>query len=528
MPASETPGERLTMYVEALRRHRVLVACIVFATVMAGLVVATLAPKSYDATAKVLIGQRAQLDALLGAPDYTPDPERDVNTSVELITLEPVAESVSRRLGLGLSPGALTSKVETATAGNSNVVSITVRDGSPARAARIANAFAQAYRDFRTRAAQASLNDAIARAGERAVRLPSGPERETLDAELRKLQATAAFQTGGVQIVRRATGPSAVASRRLLPSAILAGFLGVILATVAVVVLARTDKRVRSADDLEAAARHPVLATVAISPRRGLITEGRDSLATLALALALRENRPRRGRKPVKREPSPRVLLLASPGPREGTTQVTLGLAQALGEMGRRVVAIEADFREPAFAAQLGLRPAGGLASVLSGIPTLDEELVELPLSSGRGASVWALPAGSTSSPPQPLLAGFRMAALVAEASGIADLVLLAGAPLGPFGDSIALVPLADVALLVGRLDVTRRDQAGRAVRMLEELEIPLLGAVATAGAPADPAATRRVPATPREGAPAPDRIDHVDPSANGSGGRPETPTEVS
>jgi polysaccharide biosynthesis transport protein len=525
--ALATPGERLTLYLKALRRNWALAACIVLTTVLVGVVVSTLAPKSYDATAKVLIGQRAQLDALLGANDYTPDPERDVNTSLELVTLEPVAEDVSRRLGLGLSAGALIGKVKTATAGNSNLVSITVRDDSPARAARIANAFADAYRDFRARAAQASLDDAIAGASERAAQLPGGGERDALETELRRLQAAAAFQTGGVQIVRRATAASAVASRRTLESAVIAGFLGIVLAAVVVVVLARTDRRIRSSDDLEAAARRQVLATVPTSTRADG-AEARDALATLALALTLREHRPRLGRGPLRTGPVPRVLLLASPGPREGTTKITLGLASALGDMGRRVIAIEADFREPSFATLLGLERSGGLASVLEGARDLDEALVELPSAGGNGAQVLALTAGSTSVSPQLLLAGFRMPAVVAEASRIADVVLLAGAPMTPFGDSFALVPLADAALVVGRLDVTRRDEAARAVRTLEELEIPLLGAVATVGGRAIRVPVRREAAGQGRSGPVGDRLEFADVRANGSAGRSETPTEVS
>jgi polysaccharide biosynthesis transport protein len=526
--ALATPGERLTLYVKALRRNWALAACIVLTTVLVGVVVSTLAPKSYDATANVLIGQRAQLDALLGANDYTPDPERDVNTSLELVTLEPVAEDVSRRLGLGLSAGALIGKVRTATAGNSNLVSITVRDDSPARAARIANAFANAYRDFRARAAQASLDDAIAGASERAAQLPGGGERDALETELRRLQAAAAFQTGGVQIVRRATAASAVASRRTLQSAVIAGFLGIVLAAVVVVVLARTDKRIRSSDDLEAAARRQVLATVPTSTRADGAEEARDALATLALALTLREHKPRLGRGPLRTGPVPRVLLLASPGPREGTTKITLGLANALGDMGRRVIAIEADFREPSFATLLGLERSGGLASVLEGARDLDEALVELPSAGGDGAQVLALTAGSTSVSPQPLLAGFRMGAVVAEASRIADVVLLAGAPMTPFGDSFALVPLADAALVVGRLDLTRRDEAARAVRTLEELEIPLLGAVATVGGRAIRVSVRREAAGQGRSGRVGDRLDLADVRANGSAGRSETPTEVS
>jgi polysaccharide biosynthesis transport protein len=477
MPAAETPADRMSMYAATLRRRWRFAVAIVAATVLAGVSVAALTPKSYDATAKVLIGQRAQIDALLGAADYTPDPERDVNTSIELITIEPVVHEVRRRLGLSLPPAALAGKVETGLDRNSNVVSITVRDDSPQQAARIANAFALAYQAFRARSARASIQDAVASAERRAARLDPGGERDALETELRQLQAAAAFQTGGVQVVRRATAASAVASGGLMSSAIVAGLLGIFLAAAAVVLLARTDKRLRGEADLEAHAGAPVLATVPNGGRPSGGAGASDALATLAMSLALRDRRSPNGR-------AARVFLLVSPGREEGATDVALGLARALADTGRRAIAIEADLREPAFAGRLGLPEAGGLTDVLDGSRTADQELVELGGSNGGPVRAWALPAGAPRPLPQPVLAGRRMATLVAEAHHNADVVLLAGAPAGVFGDSFALVPLADAILLVARLDVTRRDDAQRVVQALGDLGCPLVGAVATTGAP--------------------------------------------
>ena len=161
MPIREsTPADRMSTYWATLRRHTRLVAALVAAAVLAGIGVGLLAPKSYDATAKVLIGQRTQLDALLGASSYAPDPEREVNTSLELVALEPVAENVRRRLGLDVSAPALAGKLSAQIDRNSNVVSITVRDASPSEAARLANAFALGFREFAASSSQASIDRA--------------------------------------------------------------------------------------------------------------------------------------------------------------------------------------------------------------------------------------------------------------------------------------------------------------------------------------------------------------------------------
>jgi capsular polysaccharide biosynthesis protein/MinD-like ATPase involved in chromosome partitioning or flagellar assembly len=511
--ATATPAERLAMYLGVLRRCWRLVVGIVAVALLSGAMVAAFAPESHEATAKLLIGQRAQVDALLGATDYTPDPERDVNTNLELITLEPVAERVSAELDLGLPPAALTSKVATEVAGNSNVVSITASDRSPQTAARIANAFADAYRDFRTRSARASIDDAVASAEQRAAALAPGAERAALTEELRGLQAAAAFQTGGVQIVRRATPASAVASGGTMSTALVAGFLGVVLAAVAVVLVARTDQRVRGEADLEAAAGSAVLATVSDSPAGGGSTGARDAFATLALSLSLRGLRSRESVRARRNGHAARVLLLVSPGPGEGTTEVALGLALALRDMGETAIAIEADLRGPGFAEQLRLGPVAGVAGILSGASTLDDELVELAGTPGGSPAAWAVPAGSALGLPQPMLAGPAMRALVSQARARAAVVILAGAPAALFGDSFALTRLADEVLLVARIDATRRDDVARVVAELKELERPPLGAVATRG---------RIRRPVFLGA-----VDVARPASNGSVPASSTPSEV-
>jgi len=454
-----TPAESLGMYAAALRRWWPLAIALVAVAGLTGLAVAKQLPKSYDATSKVLLDRQRQVDALLGTSDFSPDPERELNTDVELITLEPIAADVRRSLALPESAAELAERVTTAVDRNSSIVSITVRDSRPARAAHIANAFATAYREYRARSARMSVGDAIASALARMRRLPLGPQRTALRAELRRLRVAEAFQTGGVQIVDRASPSSASSRPRPLANALVGGFLGAVIAALAIVVLARTDRRVRSERDLEALTGRPVIARV---PGQG--SGAREALVTLAMSLS----RPRTGQAP------PGLVLLTSPGPREGTAEVALGLARALGTVGRSAIAIEADLREPSFARRLGLGTPGGLAGILRGEDDLDHQLAVLD----DGAA--ALAAGAPCRLPQPLLAGERMAAIVEEACGRADVVLLAGAPVGVVGDALALAGLVDTVVLVARIGETRVDELDCAMRALTDVDAVPIGTVIT------------------------------------------------
>jgi capsular polysaccharide biosynthesis protein len=443
-------------YVAAMRRWWPLAVAIVAVAALMGLAVAAQQTKSYTATAKVLLGEQRQLASLLGTSDYSPDPERDLNTSLQLITLEPIAVGVIGRLDLDESAAALAGRVTTAVDRNSNIVTIAVRDADAERAAAIANAFAEGYRDYRADAARTALRGAIASAEAKLPTLRSSAAREALQHEVTRLEVAEPLQTGDVQVVHEATAAAAVRSPRPAVSGLLGGFLGLVIAAIAIVVLARTDRRVSGDGDLEDLTGRPVLARIPRSPRAAA-----DAFASLALALARTRPRGAPGA----------VVLITSAGPDEGTPDVALGLTRALGAIGRRAVAIEADLRHPAFGQRLGLDPWGGLAAILAEDATIDGELVAI----GKDAAV--VPAGAASDLPQALLAGDAMAAVVEEARERAEVVVLAAVA----GDAVALAAVVDEVLLVARDDVTRPDALRRAMRVLSDAGAPPAGVVATA-----------------------------------------------
>ena len=456
---SKTPGEALERYVSTLRRSWPLAAAIVLVAMLAALAVAMARPKSYEATAKVLLGQDRQVEMVLGSGDYSPDPDRELNTSVQLITLEPIADGVRRALALQESPAALVARMTTAVDHNSHIVAITVSDADAGRAAAIANAFAAGYREYRARSARAAVEDAIASARARMAELESEPERRALGVELTRLEVAQALQTGGVQVIHEATAESATSHPRPLRTGLVGGLVGLMVAALTIIVLARTDRRTGGDDDLEEITGRRVFAHV---PRSR--SAASDALMTLALSIA---------RGGVGSSPAG-VLLLTSAGPDEGTPEVAIGLARALGAVGLKTVAIEADFRRPCFSDTLRLSGDGGLAAVLAGGSELESELVAV------GPEAAVLPAGATAKLPQALLASEHMAATVEEACGRSDVVLLATSPVGMFSDAVALAGVVHEALLVARVDVTRPDELRRAVAALTDAGVPPAGVVST------------------------------------------------
>jgi capsular polysaccharide biosynthesis protein/Mrp family chromosome partitioning ATPase len=477
----------------AIRRRWVVIAIAIALGALAGGLLRSSSQPSYEATAKVLLEQQRPVDVLLGVDQPPADPTRDLSTGVRLIVLEPVVDQVRRQLGVPGSTEALLGRVSAKLDGNTNIVDITARDEDPTQAARIADAFASAFRQLRAESAGANLTEAV-QAGQRQLRrLGPGAEATPVGRELvrdiRRLEILAAFQTGGVQIVRQATVPATPSGIGVTEAELLGGLLAALLAIGLAVVLARADRRVHAEEDVERGLGVEVLAVIPRAARlrrpggrraRARSVDVReDAFATLAARVAFGKAHAR-----------PDVLLVSSVEEGDGTTEVVLGLVSALGALGRCALAIDADLRAPALTEAAGAEPRAGLAALLTGQrrpETLEDEVVELPVAgapaSRQGGSAWLLPAGRAAVSSQALLAGPQMTAVISEARLRADIVVIAGGPLAERGHAISLAHAVDAVLLVVRRGRTRHAAAQRALHSLRAIEVRVLGAALT-GAP--------------------------------------------
>jgi capsular exopolysaccharide synthesis family protein len=491
-PAGVTLSERLAYYAKVVRRRWIVIVLIPVVAVLASLLVSLRAQKQYDATAKVVVNPNNQVTELLnpGASQQSGDPERDLNTEVSRITTIPIADAVLRRLHLRQSHDDLLSKVSTSLEGTTNIVDITVRDPSPAQAALIANAFASSYVFARKSDARSAFRDAARQANTQLNSMTpteqAGPQGTDLRARLRQLEVEGALQTGNAQVVESASPPTSAATPRVGFAAILAGLLGLILGGLAAAALELLDRRVKDEDEVKAITRAPTLATIPNprGPIRGRPLplgyeqiEGYRSLATNLRFFKLGED--------VK------TLMVTSPGPLDGKTNVTLSLAAALAEFDQKVIAVECDLRRPRFADYLQLPQAPGLSAVLAGMATWSQQVVHVDVSRLRldGAPVRGesphfsvLPGGQTPPNPQALLSSGEMADLMADLRSSRDVVLFDTPPLGSLTDAVPLASHVDGVLLVAHLQHTTRDGLKKTREALSGLRANVLGTVLVGG----------------------------------------------
>lgn len=481
-------SQSLRVYLKALRRRLPLIAGIIVVVTGVALAITLSAEKQYDATARVVLSERDPINSVFdeGADFRSDDPERELNTKVEMITLETVGERVQERLGLDVAASDLIDQVTTEVESNSNIVSIVARDPDPEQAAAIATGFAEEFAAFRRETARANLTEAADLARTRLEALDaaerSSPEGRQLEARLRELEIAAAGQTGGVEVVRRASAPTSAASPRPLMTGALALVLGTLFALGLALLLEFFDRRLKDEEDVDAAFELPVLAAVPRPSRRAsIVVPGSDTVqyeAYSGLATNLRF---------FELGPELEAIMVTSPGPAEGKTSVTLGTARALAALDLRVIAIEADLRRPTFA-QYGITGGAGLSTVLAGVADFASSLVEVDAAtfttdgsrSGRSRSFAALPAGPVPPNPQALLARPSMTYMLEEARARADVVLMDLPPIGTVNDPVTVANLVDGVVVVARLNQTTRDSARRALRVLRNTDAQMLGVVVT------------------------------------------------
>lgn len=510
-------------YLRAVRRRWRLVLLLMAIVAAVAVVVSLTSVKRYDATVDLLLRGQEPANALLepGVSTGSDDPERELSTNVELIKITSTAEDVRRRLGLDRSTKALLDQVRTEQSNTSNIVGLTARDTDPVVAARIANAFAEAYVQFRLRSARQRYTEAAALAQRQleafSIENRDTPEGQELQSRQRELEIAAALQTGGVEIVRPASVPTEAALPRPVLSGILGVLLGLLLGVCAALALEFVDRRFKDEMEVEGFFELPILAAIPRPPRRSGALEGhaqREAFGLLAANLRLSG----------QRTGAARTIMVTSPGPGEGKTSVSFGVARACMQLGLRVILIEADLRRPAFSRYVDPGRSPGLTGVLGGSGELVDALIWLdgdaPDRSLAGTHdhderIGVLPAGDLPANPQRMLSQARMRSLLESACSIADLVIIDTAPVGTVNDPVTMSELVGGVVLIARLNQTTKEGARRALRVLRNVDAQLAGVVVT-----DAGATEQYGYYPPASAGVPDESPGIGVAGASSAGR--------
>jgi capsular exopolysaccharide synthesis family protein len=400
-----------------------------------------------------------------------------------------VQELVQRRLGSH-------PPVSSAQVAQTNVISITAIAATPPRAARIANAYAQAFVTYQrtvvidnATAAEAQLRSQIqsvvAQAKSLRGRASAAPDvtallnqEAVLREQLAQLQVSGAVAPGGVangglEVVTPAQAPSSPSSPKPTRDALLGLLAGLMLGLGAAFLRHNLDDRVTSKEAAEHFGGSPVLGLVPMVTswkRRKQAMVISTSKPTSPAAESYRSLRTslqfaRQGR-------DLRTLLVTSPAASEGKTSTLANLGAVFAQAGERVVLVSGDLRRPRIGQFFGLDEAVGLTTVLLGERSLKQALQP------AGERLWLLAAGLVPANPAELLSGRGTRDVFAALREDFDLVLIDSPPVLPVTDAMVLSNYANGTLLVVAAGQTRRAELERAAEKFAQANAPLVGMV--------------------------------------------------
>lgn len=278
--------------------------------------------------------------------------------------------------------------------------------------------------------------------------------------------------SNNISIVDRAQVPLGRYKPNLPLNLALGLMLGLVLGILLALALEFLDDTLKSPEDIEQKLRMPLLGII---PRLGKQVSPEQALKDPRSAFAESYRSVRTALQFSTDSGVPRVLLLTSPGPSEGKSTSALTLARNFAQLGKRVLLIEADMRNPSLHRVLGARAEVGLSSVLAGaaLPTAaiqntDDDRLKVIL------------AGPLPPNPAELLAGSRLVSLLTVAAEKYDQVIIDGPPVLGIADAPILANVANATLLIVQAGATRVSAAQVAVKRLLAARARVIGALLT------------------------------------------------
>ncbi len=277
--------------------------------------------------------------------------------------------------------------------------------------------------------------------------------------------------TNNVSIVDRALVPGSPFSPDIRLNILLSLLIGIVLGAGAALLLEQLDESAILPEDFQNKLGVPLLGSVPairnadpielLSDPKSIVSEAYLSILT--------------GLQFSTSHGTPRSLLTASTQPGEGKSTTALAIAQSIAKVGKQVVLIDGDMRNPSIHKVLHTDNKSGLSNLLVGDGTLDQHLLRT-----ETPNLWAISSGPIPPNPAELLAGSTLEEVLHDALARFDHVVIDGPPVLGLADSPLLASAVEATIFVIEARRTRTGQARQAIRRLKAVRTPIVGAVLT------------------------------------------------
>ena len=488
------PGTRRTIadYLAIAKRYRALIALTAIVVPMAAYLVSVQQPKSFEASADVLLNRQDPGCLVSGLPcDTQNEPERYAETQATLARVPEVAESAVESADVdGVTAGELLASTSVTPRANTDLLIVSVRHGDPDAAMKLAAAYATAFTTYTRERETANVTRARLELQGRLAELrdAGGTDSDVyreLSQQFQSLRTLELLQAPAA-VVRTPTYAVQVEPRPTR-NAVLGLLLGLMLGAGGAILLNALDRRIRDADEIERELQIPLLAKLPGPRRRNdrlLILDRPADEVTEAVG------RLRTSFDFANSELQARVVMATSAGAREGKSTTVANLAIALSRTGRRVVLVDLDLRRPSLFSLFHLPNQPGITDLASGRASLSSVLnriTPVPLrlaprgdrESGTG-TLEVVTSGRLQLDPGEFVETSGLSDALQQLRNHAEIVLVDAPPILAAGDAMALTGKVDAILLVNRLGSSTRQTLVELVRTLGRSPKPVMGFVAT------------------------------------------------
>ncbi|UNK70122.1 polysaccharide biosynthesis tyrosine autokinase [Microbacterium sp. H1-D42] len=429
-------------YVRILHKNWILILILLLLGLAGGAGYAALQAPKYVASTQLYVSVRTEGAATGDLVQGTTFARQMVTSYVDVVNTALVLEPVIEELGLDVSVNGLAPSVSASAPLNTVLIDISVTNGDPEQAAKIANAVATSF----TNVVQGTLEQPAA----------EGAASPVL-----------------VTVTEPAVAPTSATSPNVRMLIVLGGLLGLALGIGIAMLRTVLDTRIHTLSDLEGITERPMLGGIAYDPdaqKRPLIVHADPRSPRAESFRTLRTNLQF-----LDVEGGPRIFVVSSAGPGEGKSTTTANLAIALAETGARVALIDGDLRLPRIADYMGLEGGVGLTDVLIGRIDVADALQKWGPN-----ELFVLTSGRIPPNPSELLGSAAMNNVLKPLGEYFDYVLIDAPPLLLVTDAAVLGKKTRGVILVAASGKTKKQELTGAVRSLTTAGVDLLGTVVT------------------------------------------------
>ena len=302
---------------------------------------------------------------------------------------------------------------------------------------------------------------------------------ESILARLREAAVDAGLDSADISVVDLASVPTGASSMSPVTMAELGFIFGLFAGLALALLLERMDTRMRDSKQIQELLGVPAIAIV---PQTNWKNKGSETDAATgpeilwdarsSFAESMRVFRTSIQLSSTSRES--RVIAITSCQPGEGKSTLSMNLAAALAQGGKKVVLVDTDMRRPSVFWRLGLSDRKGLSEYLTGLEPLDgiiQTHKTLP-------SLDVIPSGICPPLPADLLASDQMKKFVEALRGRYEYVIFDSPPALSVTDPLIVASVADGLVLVIRQGYCTRAMLSRAGEIFRDVGVKVYGFV--------------------------------------------------